>query len=150
MEKQEFLDYEKVLEKVQKIYNAQMENYIDEENGITKDDLESYTDARAEHTSHMIVYDMRKYAHQKDTKIIGNFNDIRRDFEYVHSGIKFDEVVKKLDAGEMADEELADFQSWCFDWFWDTFGTYNLGYNFGSYLGDFVYGLQYEREHGIA
>ena len=88
---------------------------------------------------------MMKYVHQKDTSILGNFNNIKRDYEEEHGGKSFSEVVSMIDNGEVNDT-TNDFRIWSCSWFWDTFGTYNMCYNFSNYLCDIIDDLDQEED----
>ena len=106
------------------------------------DMFEDNIDEWAEIVAESICTDMDKYVHMKDTKIIGNFANIRQDWEittgFVDSEItpwgKFDDVIASIDNGTISAEDLERFQTWCLDWFFTAFGTYNLKYNFQEYL----------------
>lgn len=133
----EFINFDVMYEMLVDLYN---EALSPSERCDYVDIIESY----AEHTANGIVRDMRKYVHQDDTKIFGNFANIREDWDYIPDFVKskvkpfgkFDDMVKSVDDGTISDEDLAKVQEWCFAWFFTAFGTYNLKYNFLTMLSD--------------
>lgn len=137
----EFLNYDKLYSNITGLLKEVAKSYDTD----YSDECESYADELARRT----VDDMKIYVHKKDTKIVGNFCDIRYDWEhpgFIPSEIEpwgsFTDVVKSIDDNTITDEELTKFQQWASDWFFYAFGTYNLRYNFGSYLSE----LEYEKE----
>lgn len=104
--------------------------------------IEDYTIFLTEST----LSDMEKYCHRKDTKMCGNFCNIREDWEetqgFIQTNIqpwgKFDDVVKSIDDETISDENLEKFQEWALDWYYTAFGTFGLKYNFGDFLMECV------------
>lgn len=117
-------------------------------------DYEWFAEQEAESLAASHVKDMAKYVHQSDTKIWGNFANIREDWDYipdfVRSEVKpwgrFDDVVKSIDDKTISEEDLAKFQEWCSDWFFTAFGTRNLEYNFATDISEISYYDECERE----
>ena len=90
---------------------------------------------------------MDMYLHGEHT-ICGNFNNIDYDYnkclfevsdgkygkdeiEYNCQGVK--DMIERLDNGE--DSELADFERKALlSWFWETFGSWGICYNFNDHL----------------
>lgn len=98
--------------------------------------------------------DMRKYVHEKDMSIVGNFHDIRRNYYQGGVGIEkcpisetmnFDDVIRIIDEGKRWDF-TETFLEWVNDWFFSTFGTWGICYNFGEFLIARCEDLEYERE----
>jgi len=146
----EFINFDSMYECIKGIYTDAIDNAEDHEDLI--EDM-AYNVAQG------IVRDMRKYVHQNDTKIVGNFNNIRSDWDYIKDSFwvakdenseaveikpfgKFDDMVKGMDEGTLTDEQVWIVQQWCEGWFFETFGTYNLKYNFQNFIGE----LEYEEE----
>lgn len=77
--------------------------------------------------------DFRSYCNQKDTKIYGNFNNIKWDYELEFKGKRYENILAKLNA-EIDDEETKEFKDWAVTWFFETFGTFGMKYNFSSEL----------------
>ena len=130
------------------------DNVYDSIIGICEDALgedyntwESVAEDFAECVANSILEDMRKYVHLKDTKMGGNFANIREDWDvitdFVQSEIKpfgrFDDVVASIDNATISEEDLAKFQEWCLDWFYTAFGTYNIKYQNQTIVADMEY-----------
>ncbi len=142
----------------QKHYDNLLEIFMGEvKNCNYPNDYDWFAEEYAEQLTEKDIEDMNKYVHKSDTKIWGNFCDIRYDWNYpgfVHSEVEpwgdFDEVVKSIDNKTISEEDLSKFQQWCEDWFYTAFGTYNLKYNFGTDLGEVIYSNERERERELA
>lgn len=141
----DFLNYDDVFETFLNLFKDQIEDY-GMDYGLWEDVTEEYAHDSAIET----MESMKRYVHQKDTRMSGNFCNIREDWEYcpefIDSEVKpwgcFDDVIKSIDDGTISDEDLKKFQTWAFDWFFRAFGTFGLTYNFGEW----IYQLEYERE----
>ena len=121
----------------QKHYDTLFEIFMGEvKNCEYPDDYEWFAEEYAEQLTERHIEQMDKYVHKSDTKIWGNFCNIREDWNYpgfVHSTVE-------------PWGDLSKFQQWCEDWFYTAFGTYNLKYNFGTDLGEVIYSDERERE----
>ena len=126
-------------------------NCLDDENAQKYESIiEEYANINAQ----TIVDDMNRYVHQKDTKIIGNFCNIREDWEvtpdFIGSDVKpwgkFSDVVKSIDNGTISEEDLKKFQQWAKDWFFRAFGTWGLCYNFQTLISE----MEWEEEQEAA
>lgn len=87
--------------------------------------------------------DMKKYLHQKDHKILGNFNNIEWDYEnriYKETGKfgDFSDLVKRLDEMDCS-QQTNDDREWIVDWFFETFGTFGIQYNFKDTICEYLY-----------
>lgn len=99
---------------------------------------------------------MEKYCHMADTRMIGNFANIREDWDripgFVKSDVKpwgrFDDIVRSIDDRTIGAEDLEKFQQWANDWFFTAFGTWAICYNFGSLVSELEY--EKEREEAVA
>lgn len=144
--KKEFLNFENVYETFLNLFKDELKSWGDDYEQY-ECETEEYALCMAEST----VDDMRKYVHRKNTRMDGNFCNIREDWEitpgFIGSEVKpwgkFDDVVKSIEDGTISDEDLEKFQTWAFDWFFRAFGTYGLTYNFGEFISN----IEYEREH---
>lgn len=126
-------------------------NCLDDENAQKYEStIEEYANINAQ----TIVDDMNRYVHQKDTKIIGNFCNIREDWEvtpdFIGSDVKpwgkFSDVVKSIDNGTISEEDLKKFQQWAKDWYFRAFGTWGLCYNFQTLISE----MEWEEEQEAA
>lgn len=93
-----------------------------------------------------IEADMRKYLHQRDTSIWGNFNNISWNYPREHDGASFRDVVAKIEEGTLPAAEYEKWSEWLLNWFYETFGTYGLSYNFGDFLTDEICEWESENE----
>lgn len=90
--------------------------------------------------------DMLKYVSGNDYRIMGNFNNIESDWNHDHEdGIKFQDLRKKLLDG-VKDADTDEFSTWAIDWFFDTFGTYNMCYKYHDMVSELAYSYQQENE----
>ena len=141
----DFLNYDDVYETFLNLFKETVENY-----GMDYGSWESETEDYAATSAMETLESMKKYVHRKDTKMCGNFCNIREDWEYCPEFIgseiqpwgKFDDVIKSIDDETISDEDLKKFQTWAFDWYFRAFGTWGLTYNFGEWISE----LEYERE----
>lgn len=119
-----------------------------------------YTDDQVADYVEYLVEDfnrsMRTYLHGEHS-ICGNFNNIEYDYnkclfevsdgkygkdeiEYNTKGVE--EMITRLDNGE--DSELADFERKALlSWFWETFGSWGICYNFNNDLSNDYYDYCY-------
>lgn len=143
--RKDFLNYDNVYETFLNLFKEVIENY-----GMDYGMWESETEMYAENSAMETLESMKRYVHQKSTRMDGNFCNIREDWEYTPEFIgseiipwgKFDDVIKSIDDDTISDEDLEKFQTWAFDWFFRAFGTWGLKYNFGTWISE----LEYERE----
>lgn len=146
----DFLNYESMYECIKAIYEEAIDNPLD---------WEEYIEEFAHENASRFVDDMRKYVHQDDTSITGNFNDIQGDWDYTKESFwvvkndsdkaveikpfgSFADMVKGMHEDALTDEQVEIVQTWCEGWFFETFGTFGLKYNFQSFISE----LEYERE----
>jgi len=143
-----FLNEQKHYEAILSIFKGVLKNSDD------PTEYEWFAEEEAERIAASDVKDMEKYVHMSDTKLFGNFANIREDWDYIPDFVgsevkpwgRFDDVVKSIDDKTISEEDLAKFQEWCSDWFFTAFGTYNLKYNFATDLGELAYYDECERE----
>ena len=146
----DFLNKESLYECIKGIYTEAIDNPQDHEDLI---------DEMAYNVAEQTVEDMHIYVHRDDTHINGKFNNIRNDWDYIKQSFwvakdenskaveikpfgRFDDMVKGMDEGTLTDEQVEIVQTWCEGWFFETFGTYNLKYNFQTVIGE----IEYEEE----
>ena len=143
----DFINYDSMLEVCMNLFTEVVEEF-----GYDKDlwdeEITTYADICAQDA----VDSMRKYCHREDTRMCGNFCNIREDWEYcpefIGSEVKpwgrFDDVIKSIDDETISDEDLAKFQTWTMDWYFTAFGTYGLKYNFGEIISEKAYEMEME------
>ena len=143
----QFINLEDMESTLQKIFT---ESLSEEDAAKHESLIEGYASLTAE----SIVSDMREYVHRKDTHMMGNFCDIKQDWDYcpecIESDIKpwgkFSDMVQSVDDETISDEDLAKVQQWCKDWFFTAFGTWGLIYNFHNFIAE----IEYEEEEDAA
>lgn len=100
---------------------------------LTRYSDEAFVEGLVQETAMSINLDMKKYLHLADTRIVGNFNNIRRDYKGDYA-----DMVSRLDAG-FEDKKTNHDRDFLTSWFWETFGTFGIGYNFSEELGEEMY-----------
>ena len=119
---------------------------------LGEDYCKQTAEERAEYLADNHVEAMQSYGHQSDTRQVGNWSNIRQDWNnnYGHSTIEpwgdYDEMVKSMDDETISDEDKAKVQQWVEDWYWEAYGTRWLRYNFATELSEEVACQEYERE----
>jgi hypothetical protein len=139
----DFINYDDMYECIKNIYIDALD-----EDEVSK--YENEIECHAEIAAQDAVESMRKYVHRKDTRMCGNFCNIREDWEdtpeFIGSEVqpwgKFDDMVKSMDDDTISEEDCKKAQTWCMDWYFRAFGTWGLKYNFQSYISE----LEYEEE----
>ena len=145
METKDFLNYDDVYESFLNLCKDVISDW-GKDYGTWENICEDYA-----HNSTIETLDsMKRYVHKKNTRMDGNFCNIREDweetYEFIGSEIQpwgmFDDVVKSIDDQTISDEDLKKFQTWALDWFFTAFGTWGYKYNFGNLVSE----LEYEQE----
>lgn len=91
----------------------------------------------AYHLTNSIADDMKKYIDSGKYSISGNFNNIKTDYENEHKGVSFERVVDSIRNG-VSNGATEEFKNWSENWFWQTFGTYNIQYKFADAANEFL------------
>lgn len=151
MEEKLYLNVSRLQGELLTIYKEERDGWIDEWNReflmceFSDESLEELAMEKA----HEFNEDMRKYLNMSDHKIVGNFNNIDYDYPAHINGVigynssLVNAMIARLNAGEQSEQANAD-RDWLVDWFWETFGSWNLRYNFTDYIAERLY----EFEHG--
>ena len=98
---------------------------------------------------------MCSYLHKKDTRIYGNFNNVNYDYNKFRNGkVAWNDnllkgLVERLD-NNAQDEQTKKDRHWLVDWFFETFGTFGIRYNFDSEMSDAIYNYKLECDVAIA
>lgn len=142
-----FLNEQKHYENLLEIFMGVVNNYEGSES------YEWFAEEEAERLAARHIESMKEYVHQRDTKLYGNFCNIREDWDhpgFIRSEVepwgRFDDVVKSIDDKTISEQDLEKFQQWCEDWFFTAFGSYNLEYNFATDVSEIAYSDECERE----
>ena len=101
--------------------------------------------------SFQINTDMERYLHKKDHAIPGNFNNIDYDYpHHIHGEFEYDDdlvrdLIKRLDERDMSERTKSD-RLWLNDWFFYTFGSFGIRYNFNETMSAAIEEHKYEME----
>ena len=126
-------------EKVEEHIAYIRDEYPNASEGCEFDDLWDLADEIADELCKSFDTDMERYLHMEDHHIEGNFNNIKYDYEREFEGKKLSDIVEKFDK-DIEDEDTEEFKNWVSDnWFFETFGTFGIGYNFSNELSNFTY-----------
>lgn len=143
-----YLDTDEVYETLKKVLTEKRDEFcVDEDmHGWYYDD-----DAIDEYIWMLVEQfntDMKNYLHSDSHRIDGNFNNLDYDYNYHKCAIinghkdnnkigghdyELSDCIKRLDSGEDTEDARTDRKALT-DWFFDTFGTWGICYNFTEYL----------------
>ena len=146
MEEKKYINIDNMATRLCQILKDERESMVDDEN---KDFImENFSDEYLEDYSNVMAWkfnsDMKKYLHNPDHRICGNFNNIDYDYPYhIYGEVTYDTplvnaMVARLDAGEDSEQANED-RDFLVDWFFETFGTWGISYNFQSNISEFLY-----------
>lgn len=148
-----FLNFDRLFNELLQLYKDARDKWLDDNNRdflmneVSDDFLEEMTWKKAVELDR----DMGKYLNMKDHKICGNFNNVDYDYPYhINGKVEYDTplvnaMIARLNAGEQSEQADAD-RDWLVDWFWETFGSWGLTYNFDSWVADLLYEFENEEE----
>ena len=148
-----FLNFDRLFNELQQLYKDARDEWLDDNNRdflmseVSDDFLEEMAWERAIEFDR----DMGKYLNSKDHKIWGNFNNIDYDYPHHTNGVvEYDTplvnaMIERLNAGEQSEQADAD-RDWLVDWFWETFGSWGLQYNFNSWVSELLYEFENKEE----
>lgn len=146
-----FLNFDRLFNELLQLYKDARDEWLDDNNRdflmneVSDDFLEEMAWERATEFDR----DMGKYLNMKDHKIWGNFNNIDYDYpHHINGVVEYDTplanaMIERLNAGEQSEQADAD-RDWLVDWFWETFGSWGLKYNFDSWIADLLYEFENE------
>lgn len=148
-----YINIDAMADSIERIYKEQLDCFSNDERRYLEEN--GYDEESIRERAVMLAYEfnenMRDYLHQKDHKICGNFNNVEYDYPHFRTG-EFEEnaemldgMIDRLDRGEESEQATADRQ-FLTDWFWDTFGTFGVGYNFMDELCEQIYIYDKEME----
>lgn len=147
-ETKEYMNVSALADELFKLFQSERE---DERKAVPEEgdalDHEVSDDFLREYAMEMAIgfdSDMNKYLHMKDTRIQGNFNNIRWDYPRENEGETFEEMVARLDANEQSERATKD-RDYLNAWFWETFGTFGLAYNFNDLMNSLVEDFEHDK-----
>ena len=136
-----YIDIPKFRKEIEDVLNDATDS-LDEDAGTyvqyMKDAADDYMDEYVDSIVDNTIKSFDKYVHQNDTSMVGNFADIKFDYEYEHKGKKFRDIIEMIDSGEK-NSDTEEFKEWTIGWYFDAFGTYNLKYKWLGFLEEVAY-----------
>ena len=147
--KKEYVSIEKMQKIVFSLLAETRESFRDNKNSSFLDDnfSDEALEEKAREMTDEFNEEMVEYLHHKDHSICGNFNNIEYDYNLFRNGEVaynlplFNDMVKRLDAN-CVDEQTKRDRDFLNDWFFETFGTFGIKYNFEDEISE----MQYEYE----
>jgi len=135
----DYINVEKMQVAVFELLKDTREKMRDDENTARIDDCVSddFINEEAFEIASSINSDMKAYLHQKDHEIQGNFNNIENNYykfrkgEYGWNEALLNDMIARLDNNRQ-DEQTQKDREFLSDWYFETFGTFGITYNFGN------------------
>lgn len=152
------METEKKYLNVDRLANDLLSIYKECRDGFINDDNRSfleneYSDEYLEEYAWLMTWqfndNMKAYLNLKDHKIDGNFNNIDYDYPlHIYGKVEYNKpmvsaMIERLNNGEESEQADAD-RDWLVDWFWETFGTFGVKYNFDSAISEMLYEFENE------
>lgn len=149
----DYIDVDAMHDTLFGMLKEERDNYGDDE---YRDVIESEFDddrlsEEAIELAFQINTDMERYLHNKEHAILGNFNNIDYDYpKHINGEFEYDDdlvkdLIKRLDNRDMSEQTKSD-RLWLNEWFFDTFGTFGIRYNFRETMSAAIEEHQYEME----
>lgn len=156
MEEKNFLNIDRLRDEILELYKGVRDEFMDDSNReyLLNTISDEYLEESAWERAIEFNRDMGKYLNMKDHKIDGNFNNIDYDYPHHTNGeFGYDEplvnaMIERLNSGEQSKQADAD-RDWLVDWFWETFGTFGLTYNFSEYISELLYEFDNKEEEAV-
>ena len=141
-----YMDMNKLQSQVAEIYKDVRDNFIDDDNEdfLTTEIDDDFIDEFAFDTAERINNEMCEYLNSNYHNLPDRLNNIDYDYTehitgvYSHKRDLVNAMISRLNAGENSEQANKD-RDYLLDWFWDTYGSYGLRYNFGDYLNERLY-----------
>lgn len=151
----DYIDIDAMHDTLFEMFKEERDNYGDDE---YRDVIESeFDDERLSEEAIELAFqintDMKRYLHKKDHAIFGNFNNIDYDYpRHINGEFEYDDdlvkdLIKRLDERDMSERTKSD-RLWLNDWFFYTFGTFGIRYNFDETMSAAI--EEHEREMATA
>ena len=149
----EYINVEAMRTNLFELLKGVRESFRDDENSSFLDDnfSDDYLDEISWEKAEEFNSDMKKYLHQKDHKICGNFNNIEYDYNLFRYGEVasnlplLNDMINRLDHN-CQDEQTKKDRDFLNGWIFETYGTFGITYNFGDEISE----RQYEYEEEMA
>lgn len=141
-----YININKMIDSIYNILKSARNAMMDEENKEFL--LEEYSDNelfdRAHNIANQCNDEMYSYLHMKDHKICGSMNNIDYDYPcHITGKVQYDHemvsaMIERLDNEEYSECTNND-RDFLTNWFFETFGTFGISYNFQSEISEFLY-----------
>lgn len=151
----DYIDVDAMYDELLEIFKEERDSYGD---GKYRDVIESeFNDDRLSEEAIELAFqintDMKHYLHNKEHAILGNFNNVDYDYpRHINGEFEYDDdlvkdLIKRLDERDMSERTKSD-RLWLNDWFFYTFGTFGIRYNFDETMSAAI--EEHEREMATA
>ena len=135
----EYMNVAELRNDIKELFEEVISSYEDDKYFVfTSWANEDFVEEMIDFHTNQINSDMCNYMHRDDTRIDGNFNNIRRDYEREHEGCYYSDLVRRLDEG-LQDEQTNEDRDWVNGWFWSTYGTFGIKYNLETEICEDLY-----------
>lgn len=128
----EFINVEEFTEVIINTIKEEGNSFADYYTNIDRERIMDFCEDEGYCLACELADDFRTYCNQEDTRICGNFNNVKWDYEREFNK-SYADILVKLNNG-INDKDTKEFKEWAIGWFFETFGTFGLKYNFSSTL----------------
>lgn len=146
----QYMNVDRLCDELYEILKGERDGFIEDDNRdfLMSEFSDEIIRDRTEEMAYQIDRDMGKYLNLPSHKIDGNFNNIDYDYPlHIYGVVEYNipmvsAMIERLNNGEVSKQADAD-RDWLVDWFWETFGSFGIKYNFDTEISDRLY----EHEH---
>lgn len=145
----QYIDMDLMYQELVSLFTEARDSMIDDQN--QEFIMGKYEDAMvaedAMETTSQINNQMKRYLHGEH-KICGNFNNIDYDYpNFRGKGVNYDhelvaDMIARLDANDQSEQTQKD-REFLVSWFFETFGTYGIKYNYTDRISADIYDYQH-------
>lgn len=147
----QYLNVNRLINELFDIYKSVRDARLNDDNYdfLMEEFDDDYLNLYAQTMAHMFNKEMCKYLNGGDHTIFGSWNNIDYDYpEHIIGRFQYnraivDNMVARLNAGEES-QQANDDRDWLVDWFWNTFGSSGIEYNFADEVSDMEYIFEQE------
>jgi len=139
---EKYIDVKRLQDDITKIYLDSFQEFQEEDKEALRSEGfdDDYIKGRARDSAMRLSRDFVKYCHKSDTNILGNFNDITPDTERRFK-VPLKEVLSQIESNQETEITKA-FPGFAVEWFFLTFGTAGLAYNFKDEINERLYQIE--------
>lgn len=147
----EYLNMEKLYSEIVSLYKDCRDRMADDDNRdfLSCEFDDDTIEELAWYLTLRINKEMKEYLNSNLYEIYGNFKDLGYDYtshitgKYEYDRELVSNMVERLNRGEQSEQADAD-REFLLEWFFFTFGTWGIRYNFESFISEILY--EYEKE----